>query len=56
VRILLPIVVLAAGIALWELVVRSTIFRPMCCRGRALVFQTLVADWPVLSQSLLTTL
>ena len=30
--------------------------RPMCCRGRSLVFQTLVGDWPVLSQSLGVTL
>ena len=34
----------------------STIFRPMCCRRPSAVFVTLVADWPVLSQSLLTTL
>jgi NitT/TauT family transport system permease protein len=56
VRILLPIVVLAAGIAIWELVVRLNNIPPYVLPGPAAVFQTLVKDWPVLSQSLLTTL
>jgi NitT/TauT family transport system permease protein len=56
VRILLPIVVLAVVIALWELVVRLNDIPPYVLPGPAAVFQTLVKDWPVLSQSLLTTL
>src|ERR1700682_2410201 len=56
VRILLPIVVLAAGIAIWELVVRLNNIPPYVLPGPGAVFRTLVQDWPVLSQSLLTTL
>jgi len=55
-RILLPIVVLAAGIAAWELVVRLNDIKPYVLPAPSVVFQTLVGDWPVLSQSLLTTL
>src|SRR3982074_936849 len=56
VRILLPFVVLAAGIAIWGLVVRLNNIPPFVLPGRGALFVTLVADWPVLSQSLLTTL
>src|SRR5229473_6372504 len=56
VRILLPIVVLAAGIALWELVVRVNNIPPYVLPGPGAVFRTLIGDWPILSQSLLTTL
>jgi NitT/TauT family transport system permease protein len=56
VRILLPIAVLAAGIAAWELVVRLNDIPPYVLPGPSAVFATLIADWPVLSQSLLTTL
>src|SRR5476649_1234554 len=56
VRILLPVAVLAAGIALWEGVVRLNDIPPYVLPGPASVFQTLIKDWPVLSQSLLTTL
>jgi NitT/TauT family transport system permease protein len=56
VRILLPVVVLAAGIALWEFVVRLYDIPPYVLPGPGAVFHTLIADWPVLSQSLLTTL
>src|SRR5712675_587045 len=56
VRILLPIVVLAAGIAVWELVVRLNNIPPYVLPGPGAVFRTLIQDWPVLSQSLLTTL
>ena len=55
-RILLPIVVLAAGIAGWELVVRINNIPPYVLPGPGAVFHTLIADWAVLSQSLLTTL
>jgi NitT/TauT family transport system permease protein len=56
VRILLPIAVLAAGIAAWELVVRLNNIPPYVLPGPSAVFETLIQDWPVLSQSLLTTL
>jgi NitT/TauT family transport system permease protein len=56
VRILLPVAVLAAGIAGWELVVRLNDIPPYVLPGPSAVFQTLVSDWPVLSQSLLVTL
>jgi NitT/TauT family transport system permease protein len=56
VRILLPIVVFAFGIALWEFVVRVYAIQPYVLPGPVSVFQTLVADWPVLSQSLGVTL
>jgi NitT/TauT family transport system permease protein len=56
VRILLPVVVLAAGIATWEFVVRIYNIPPYVLPGPGAVFTTLVQDWPVLSQSLLTTL
>jgi NitT/TauT family transport system permease protein len=56
VRILLPVVVLAAGVALWEAVVRLYDIPPYVLPGPSAVFATLVGDWPVLSQSLLTTL
>ena len=55
-RILLPVVVLAAGIALWELVVRLNNIPPYVLPVPVAVFRTLITDWPVLSQSLVTTL
>src|SRR5258706_4415178 len=56
VRILLPVAVLAAGIALWELVVRLNNIPPYVLPAPFAVFRTLITDWPVLSQSLATTL
>ena len=55
-RILLPVIVLAAGIAGWELLVRLNDIPPYVLPAPSVVLQTLIADWPVLSQSLLTTL
>ncbi|MES2193545.1 MAG: ABC transporter permease [Pseudomonadota bacterium] len=55
-RILLPVIVLAAGIAAWELVVRLKDIPPYVLPAPSVVFQTLLGDWPVLSGSLLTTL
>src|SRR5260370_22491996 len=56
VRVLLPFVVVAAGIAIWELVVRLNNIPPYVLPGPGAVFRTLVQDWPILFQSLLTTL
>ena len=47
---------LAAGIGLWELVVRLNSIPPYVLPAPGAVFRTLVQDWPVLSQSLVTTL
>ena len=55
-RILLPVIVLAAGIAAWELLVRLNDIKPYVLPAPSVVFKTLIDDWPVLSQSLLTTL
>jgi NitT/TauT family transport system permease protein len=56
VRILLPVVVLAIGLAAWEFVVRANEIPPYLLPGPGAVFSTLVNDWPVLSRSLLTTM
>jgi NitT/TauT family transport system permease protein len=56
VRVLLPIVVLAAGVLAWDLVVRVNDIPPYVLPGPGVVFKTLIADWSILSQSLLTTL
>ncbi|SDT35845.1 ABC transporter permease [Bradyrhizobium canariense] len=56
VRVLLPVVVLAAGVVAWGLVVRINNIPPYVLPGPSAVFRTLVNDWPVLSLSLLTTL
>lgn len=55
-RWLLPVVVLAAGVAGWDLAVRINQIPPYVLPGPGLVLRTLVADWAVLSASLLTTL
>jgi NitT/TauT family transport system permease protein len=55
-RFLLPIIVLAAGTVAWELVVRIDNIPPYVLPGPIAVIRTLVADWQVLWDSLLTTL
>jgi NitT/TauT family transport system permease protein len=55
-RILLPIVVLAAVIVAWALVVRLNNIPPYVLPGPGAVFRTLLADWQILSQSLVVTL
>ena len=56
VQVLLPVVVLAAFIALWEFVVRVNGIQPYVLPAPSVVFGTLLGDWPVLSQSLGVTL
>ena len=56
VRVLLPVAVLAIGVGAWELVVRINHIPPYVLPAPSAVFMTLLQDWPVLSQSLLTTL
>ena len=56
VRILLPVFVFAVAIAMWALVVRLNDLQPYLVPGPDVVYRTLIDDWPILSQSLLTTL
>jgi NitT/TauT family transport system permease protein len=55
-RILLPVVVLAAGLAAWEVVVDVNDIQPYVLPGPLLVLKTLIGDWRVLSESLGVTL
>ena len=55
-RILLPAVVLAAGTVAWELMVRINDIPPYVLPSPLAVMRTLVTDWTILWDSLLTTL
>jgi NitT/TauT family transport system permease protein len=55
-RIALPIAMLALGVLIWDLLVRLNEIPPWRLPGPGLVFATLVADWPLLQESLLATL
>ena len=55
-RFLLPVLVLALVLAAWEFVVRIDHVPPYVLPGPSAVARTLFDDWPILSQSLLTTL
>ncbi|MFL6799635.1 MAG: ABC transporter permease [Xanthobacteraceae bacterium] len=55
-RVLLPVLMLALGLAAWEAVVRYYAIAPYVLPSPQLVFNTLLADWPMLSASLLVTL
>jgi NitT/TauT family transport system permease protein len=55
-KIVLPLVVFAAAIAAWEAIVRIEGVPPYILPAPSLVARTLVADWSLLSGSLLTTL
>ena len=55
-RFVLPVIVAAAGTAAWELVVRVNNIPPYVLPAPSAIFSTLVSDWGVLWQSLLTTL
>ncbi len=56
VRVVLPVVVFAAGLLAWELVVRLKEIPPYVLPAPSAIFATLIRDWAVLSRSLLTTL
>ncbi|VIO66539.1 Riboflavin transport system permease protein RibX [Bradyrhizobium ivorense] len=56
VRLIAPVVVLAAGLVLWEAIVRAYDIQPYVLPSPLLVLKTLVNDWGVLSQSLGITL
>ena len=55
-RFVLPVIVFAAGLAAWELVVRIKDIPPYVLPAPSVIFLTLIKDWAVLSQSLATTL
>jgi NitT/TauT family transport system permease protein len=55
-RVALPCAVLGLGVLAWDLVVRLNDIPPYILPGPGLVLSTLVADWPVLSDSLAVTL
>ncbi len=55
-RVLLPVVVLALGLAVWEAVVRAWHIPPYVLPDPVLVWRTLISDWGLLGQSLLVTL
>jgi NitT/TauT family transport system permease protein len=55
-RIVLPIVVLALGLLIWEMAVRIRNVPTFVLPSPLLVAQTLVADWALLSRSLMVTL
>jgi len=55
-RLLLPVIVLAAVTLGWELVVRINAIPPYVLPGPFAVLRTLIADWSILWESLLTTL
>jgi NitT/TauT family transport system permease protein len=55
-RLLLPAAVFMAGIGAWEIYVRAKAVPPYILPAPSLIAETIVADWPLLSASLLTTL
>lgn len=52
----LPVLTFAAGLLVWDLVVRLNHLPPYTLPGPRLVFATLIQDWDILSQSLAMTL
>ena len=55
-RIALPVFVLALGVVVWDLTVRIAALPPYVLPGPALVLDTLISDWEILSSSLAVTL
>jgi NitT/TauT family transport system permease protein len=55
-RVLLPVAVLGAGVLAWHIIVQVYAIPPYVLPRPMLVAATLVQDWPILWQSLLTTL
>jgi NitT/TauT family transport system permease protein len=55
-RFVLPVIVFAAGLVAWELVVRIRAIPPYVLPAPSVIVLTLIKDWAVLSQSLATTL
>ncbi len=55
-RVLLPVIALALGLLLWDLVVRIKGIPPYVLPAPGLVFATLFSDWSILGPSLAVTL
>jgi len=55
-RVVLPVIVLALSLAVWELVVRLAGIPPYVLPAPSLILQTFIADGALLTQSLLVTL
>lgn len=55
-RTALPVIVLAAMLGAWDLIVRINHIPPYVLPGPVLVIETLIKDWPILSASLWSTL
>ena len=55
-RVVLPVIVLALGLAVWELVVQLANIPPYVLPAPSLILQTFIADRVLLTQSLLVTL
>ena len=55
-RFVLPFAALAAGVLIWDMVVRVNQLPAFILPGPGLVIATLLADWPVLWTSMLATL
>jgi NitT/TauT family transport system permease protein len=55
-RVVLPIILLALGLAIWEAVVGMFGIPPFVLPAPSLILQTVIADWPLLSHSLEVTL
>jgi NitT/TauT family transport system permease protein len=55
-RFLLPALTLVLALVVWETIVRLEQLPPYILPGPVLIFQTLFADWSVLSESLYVTL
>jgi NitT/TauT family transport system permease protein len=55
-RVVLPVIVLAASLAAWELVVRIFSIPPYVLPAPSVILQTFIADRVLLTQSLLVTL
>lgn len=52
----LPVIALAAGVLVWDLIVTARNIPPYILPSPRLVLETLIADWPILWASLLVTL
>jgi len=55
-RLLLPALVFIAAIGAWEIYVRAAAVPPYVLPAPSLIARTMVADWPLLTASLMTTL
>jgi NitT/TauT family transport system permease protein len=55
-RVAMPVIMLLAVVAIWEAAVRIEAIPPYVLPAPGLVLRTLIADWPILWQSLLVTL